>query len=488
MNTTSSANYSFESMSRRTSLCPPHHESDPVLSPPLTPSISQHHPFDKRQSADLTYSPNHYNTRPTYTMDGYHQWMNHNATMQHMQQQQQLHHQPMHHHHPQQQQHHHHHPHHHQQMMQSPIPTLPHQQPMQQQHNLSPQPVPQTQPQHRTLMTERAGASGSARKQPSKQNKHMCTYPDCLWSFKRFEHLKRHMLVHTGERPHVCPHPGCGKRFSRSDNFHAHFRTHEKKAFARQKNNSTQAQQDTSPNSAAIPTSATSTPNTMSAPAANFMIKEDKDFMQQPYYHHHPYPLLPTPSSNKPSDYMYSQPQHYTTMMQQQDSPTPSSRSSSHNNSISSSSSSSTTSSNKSSSIMKGEQKKPHACSHQNCDKRFRRLEHLKRHMRIHTHEQPFKCNYPGCLKAFSRSDNLTQHRKTHERRGSRYQVVDPAVVPVTTASEYTMHGGNNSFNFDFGSHNANNNGYDTNKQQQQQHSILGWQHPGDTSTESVGC
>ncbi|KAI7904160.1 uncharacterized protein BX663DRAFT_400863, partial [Cokeromyces recurvatus] len=67
-----------------------------------------------------------------------------------------------------------------------------------------------------------------------KQNKHLCTFPKCLWSFKRFEHLKRHMLVHTGERPHVCPHPGCGKRFSRSDNFHAHFRTHEKKAMTRQ--------------------------------------------------------------------------------------------------------------------------------------------------------------------------------------------------------------------------------------------------------------
>ncbi|KAI8366714.1 uncharacterized protein BYT42DRAFT_486917, partial [Radiomyces spectabilis] len=67
------------------------------------------------------------------------------------------------------------------------------------------------------------------RKQPNKQNKHMCNYPHCGWSFKRYEHLKRHMLVHTGERRHVCPYPGCGKRFSRSDNFHAHYRTHAKK-------------------------------------------------------------------------------------------------------------------------------------------------------------------------------------------------------------------------------------------------------------------
>lgn len=61
-----------------------------------------------------------------------------------------------------------------------------------------------------------------------KKHKHVCHYNFCGWSFKRYEHLKRHMLVHTGERPHQCPFMGCGKRFSRSDNFHAHYRTHTK--------------------------------------------------------------------------------------------------------------------------------------------------------------------------------------------------------------------------------------------------------------------
>lgn len=64
---------------------------------------------------------------------------------------------------------------------------------------------------------------------PATQHKHACKYPYCTWSFKRYEHLKRHMLVHTGKRPHVCHYPGCGKSFSRSDNFHAHYRTHTKK-------------------------------------------------------------------------------------------------------------------------------------------------------------------------------------------------------------------------------------------------------------------
>ncbi|KAF9898495.1 hypothetical protein BX616_003947, partial [Lobosporangium transversale] len=61
-------------------------------------------------------------------------------------------------------------------------------------------------------------------------NKHPCKFPTCGWSFKRFEHLKRHMLVHTKERPFVCDFHGCEKSFSRSDNFSAHMRTHTKKA------------------------------------------------------------------------------------------------------------------------------------------------------------------------------------------------------------------------------------------------------------------
>lgn len=63
-------------------------------------------------------------------------------------------------------------------------------------------------------------------------NKHPCKYQSCEWSFKRFEHLKRHMLVHTKERPFQCDFAGCNKSFSRSDNFSAHLRTHSKKALA----------------------------------------------------------------------------------------------------------------------------------------------------------------------------------------------------------------------------------------------------------------
>ncbi|KAI7880622.1 hypothetical protein K492DRAFT_111613, partial [Lichtheimia hyalospora FSU 10163] len=59
---------------------------------------------------------------------------------------------------------------------------------------------------------------------------------------------------------------------------------------------------------------------------------------------------------------------------------------------------------------------KSHVCPVPQCQRRFKRLEHLKRHMRIHTLERPFSCTFPNCHKTFSRSDNLSQHMKTHQR------------------------------------------------------------------------
>ncbi|KAG0332234.1 hypothetical protein BG004_001331, partial [Podila humilis] len=64
-------------------------------------------------------------------------------------------------------------------------------------------------------------------------NKHPCKFPNCGWTFKRYEHLKRHRLVHTKERTFVCDASGCNKTFSRSDNFSAHLRTHSKKGSIR---------------------------------------------------------------------------------------------------------------------------------------------------------------------------------------------------------------------------------------------------------------
>ncbi|KAF9972798.1 hypothetical protein BGZ65_009599, partial [Modicella reniformis] len=78
-------------------------------------------------------------------------------------------------------------------------------------------------------------SSNSNSNSASTANKHPCKFPTCGWSFKRFEHLKRHMLVHTKERPFVCEFKGCEKSFSRSDNFSAHLRTHTKKSITTRK-------------------------------------------------------------------------------------------------------------------------------------------------------------------------------------------------------------------------------------------------------------
>lgn len=54
---------------------------------------------------------------------------------------------------------------------------------------------------------------------------------------------------------------------------------------------------------------------------------------------------------------------------------------------------------------------KPFGCNY--CERRFKRQEHLKRHVRsLHMGEKPYGCSI--CGKKFSRSDNLNQHIKTH--------------------------------------------------------------------------
>jgi transcription factor STE12 len=58
---------------------------------------------------------------------------------------------------------------------------------------------------------------------------------------------------------------------------------------------------------------------------------------------------------------------------------------------------------------------KSHSCPIPTCGRLFKRLEHLKRHVRTHTQERPYVCSL--CGKAFSRSDNLAQHRRTHEQQ-----------------------------------------------------------------------
>lgn len=56
---------------------------------------------------------------------------------------------------------------------------------------------------------------------------HEC--PLCHMKFQRPEHVKRHMLSHSSEKPFVCPEPNCNKRFNRNDNLKQHLRNIHKK-------------------------------------------------------------------------------------------------------------------------------------------------------------------------------------------------------------------------------------------------------------------
>lgn len=63
-------------------------------------------------------------------------------------------------------------------------------------------------------------------------------------------------------------------------------------------------------------------------------------------------------------------------------------------------------------------------CKKPGCHGRFKRQEHVTRHMKSHLNEKAYVCWVPSCGRAFSRGDNLSAHSKTHSKRSGRNRYV----------------------------------------------------------------
>ncbi|XP_065364675.1 zinc finger protein 782-like [Calliphora vicina] len=193
---------------------------------------------------------------------------------------------------------------------------------------------------------------------------------ECNRTFTRYNHLLRHMLTHSDEKPHVCNF--CGKGFSRSDHLQKHIQSiHCEKNYKCDQCSSAYGRKDHLQRH--IETRHNKDP-TVQKPQFDCDMCEKK-FTTKAYLAKHK--LLHT-------DRLYACKHCSETFPEKEQ--------------------------------MKEHQKKKHAqprnflCNI--CGDSFQRNEYLKIHMRRHTGEKPYKCRF--CEKGFPRSTDLKMHERYH--------------------------------------------------------------------------
>ncbi|KAJ2142287.1 hypothetical protein GGH19_001723 [Coemansia sp. RSA 1807] len=252
---------------------------------------------------------------------------------------------------------------------------------------------------------------------------YQCGKRNCSAVFKRPEHLKRHILVHTQERPFQCRAQGCGRRFSRRDNYATHTKKHspdelerdsvERDSVERTTSETCESSEGSAGSTRAGTPTAAQPPATVSSifgllnqntdsedtamSAAKSRVSEPADINSGAL---HPLDLLAYASTQAKQSAArdevlpptLSSPEAVWRLSELGDS------------------------SMTDGAVGTGDNPaKPFKCPM--CDICFGRLEHVKRHQLVHTGERQFEC--PTCNKTFARKDNMIQHVRAHERKST---------------------------------------------------------------------
>lgn len=276
-----------------------------------------------------------------------------------------------------------------------------------------------------------------------------CQYPGCFWSFKRSEHLKRHMTVHTRERPFLCTYPDCNRGFSRSDNLNVHYRTHFEPSstcnrelkyedvLKRQASSPTTSVPSLKKNkhhfvSQKLPKLKNTTfssgdrlPSISQNDSCNKITLPSIDQIAGRFKHAielESNVLYSRPEFTRDKVDLYSKPYNHLTPLEQLANVASFSFMVPVKPALESENFISRPSKDSDSKLIwndiddEGRPIKYYVCQFKGCNMKFKRSEHLTRHRLVHTMERPFSCTHPGCNKAFSRADNLRQHTRIHTR------------------------------------------------------------------------